>query len=36
MISTIILNPVCIVGSRIEIVGFNEYAGMYDGLKKLY
>ena len=36
MTSTVLLNPVCIVGSRIEIIGFNEYSGMFDGLKKLY
>ena len=36
MCSTVTLNPFSIVGSRIEITGFNEYKGMIDGLIKVY
>ena len=44
MVSTVLLNPVAIVGSRIEITGFNEYKGnlwnnyqgVVDGMLKLY
>jgi hypothetical protein len=31
--STIVINPVAVVGSRLEIPGFNEYKNLGDGFK---
>ncbi|KRW99343.1 Mitochondrial carrier domain [Pseudocohnilembus persalinus] len=36
MASTVAINPVSVVGSRIEVPGFNEYSGMRDGFKQVY
>ena len=29
-------NPIIIVKTRLEVVGFNEYSGMVDAFKKIY
>lgn len=36
MSSTVALNPFSVVGSRIEVPGFNEYSGLRDGFKQIY
>lgn len=33
MTSTVVINPFSVVGSRIEVPGFNEYSNMKDGFK---
>ncbi len=32
-ISTVIINPVSVVGSRFEVPGFKDYKNMTDGFK---
>lgn len=36
IISTIALNPIAVIGTRQEVLGFNSYHNLLDGLRKLY
>ena len=36
IISSIMTNPMQVVRTRVEVIGFNEYSGPIDGLRKVY
>ncbi len=36
IISSLMTNPMQVVRTRVEVIGFNEYSGPIDGLRKVY
>lgn len=36
IIQTLLFNPIIVIKTRLEVVGFNEYSGMADACKKIY
>lgn len=36
ILSATLTNPIQVLRTRIEIIGFNEYSGIFDGFKKVY
>ena len=33
---SVISNPIIVIKTRLEVVGFNEYSGMVDAFRKVY
>jgi len=36
VMQTILANPIIVIKTRLEVVGFNEYTGVIDAVKKVY
>lgn len=36
IIQTILANPIIVIKTRLEVVGFNEYQGVFDAINKVY